>query len=305
MPNNPNNLEREMGRVLALAAQRAGLPSNEATLLSLHSNAIFLIPSVRMLVRIATNPNALPGAAAAVHVSGWLAGRGFPCTVPADIADQPFVVAGRVVTFWQHLPPADTPRVTAADLGHLLRELHNQPIPAPPPPTMTDPLDSVAEAVQANAQAIADDQREWLAARIEGLRALWPTIEFPHPRCLIHGDAHDNNLIQTAHGAVVLGDWDHVAVGPREWDLVQLHYTHRRFRRPDTTGLDDLAKAYGWDIRDWPGHQDLIAIREITGLSPYVRTAADKPSSAAELAHRLKTLQSGEDTARWNPPTRR
>ena len=45
--------------------------------------------------------------------------------------------------------------------------------------------------------------------------------------------------------------------------------------RPDERGLDEFAEAYGWDIREWSGLESVIAVREISGLAPYIRTAAD------------------------------
>jgi hypothetical protein len=45
-----------------------------------------------------------------------------------------------------------------------------------------------------------------------------------------------------------------------------------------------------------------VAIREITGLSPYIRTAQTKLFSGQQLAYRLRTLQAGDTTARWETP---
>jgi hypothetical protein len=46
----------------------------------------------------------------------------------------------------------------------------------------------------------------------------------------------------------------------------------------------------------------LVAVREFTGLSPYIRTAQAKPFSGQQLAYRLRTLQAGDATARWESP---
>lgn len=292
-----------MRAVLVSALHRANLPVSDATLLRLHSNAVFAIRDLELVVRVATNPNALPGATAAVRATRWLTAIGYPCTPPADVPGQPFVINGRVVTFWRLLAVTPQPRPIPGDLGRLLRTLHSLSAPPPSVPTFTDPLASVSAAVDRHPGAVSDRDREWLTGRIERLRAGWRAMNFPHRPCLIHGDAHDNNLMRTADARVLLGDWDHVAIGPREWDLAQLHYTHRRFSRPDEHGLDEFAEAYGWDIREWPGLDDVIAVREISGLGPYLRTAADRPATARELAHRLQTLRSSQTTAGWTPPT--
>jgi aminoglycoside phosphotransferase (APT) family kinase protein len=147
----------------------------------------------------------------------------------------------------------------------------------------------------------------WLREQITSLRRQWSALDFPRPAGLIHGDAHIGNLMRAASGQAVLGDWDHVATGPREWDLAQIHYMDRRFGRAGENGIDAFAAAYGWDIRTWPGLDTLIAIREITGLSPYIRAARDRPDYRQQLAYRLRTLQSGDTQARWalaQPPGR-
>jgi hypothetical protein len=108
--------------------------------------------------------------------------------------------------------------------------------------------------------------------------------------------------MRASSGEIILGDWDHVAAGPREWDLIQIHYMHRRFGRASEDDIDAFTAAYGWDIRSWPGLDTLVAIREITGLSPYIRTAQAKPFSGRQLAHRLRTLQADDTTARWESP---
>jgi hypothetical protein len=72
----------------------------------------------------------------------------------------------------------------------------------------------VSAAVDRHPEAVVDRDREWLAGHIEGMWAWWRGTTFPYPPCLIHGDAHDNNLMRTTDGRVVLGDWDHVAISP-------------------------------------------------------------------------------------------
>ncbi len=127
-------------------------------------------------------------------------------------------------------------------------------------------------------------------------------MRFDLPAGLIHGDAHPNNLLYARRG-VLLGDWDHVGHGPREWDLVQAVYFHRRFPVPG----DDLgaaASVYGWDLREWHEVDALVGIREVSGLGSYIRTAAAKPFARAELTYRIKTLREHDATALWNSPSR-
>jgi len=144
--------------------------------------------------------------------------------------------------------------------------------------------------------------RSRLASEISACGQRWDAIRFPLSTGLIHGDAHPNNLLYTRRGAL-LGDWDHVGYGPREWDLVQAVYFHRRFPAP-CDDLDAAARVYGWDLRTWPGVNDLVGIREVSGLGSYIRTAAAKPFARTELAYRIKSLRERDTTASWNSPPR-
>jgi hypothetical protein len=294
--------------VLDTAASRLGVPVHDAKLLRLHGNASYALPSAGLVIRIAVNPQVLGPVTAAIAVTRWLADRGFPCTVPADIDDQPFVIAGCVVSAWRYLPTVGTPAPTSAEMGNILHELHAQGDPPYPLPEFGDPLASVTAAIRDSPDAMSPASLSWLQERITQLRRQWFTLDFPRAAGLIHGDAHIGNLMRAASGQAVLGDWDHVATGPREWDLAQIHYMDRRFGRAGENGIDAFTAAYGWDIRTWPGLDTLVAIREIWGLRPYIRTARDRPSYSQQLAFRLHSLQSGDTQARWNlaqPPDRR
>jgi aminoglycoside phosphotransferase len=285
--------------VLDMAAARLGVPVQDARLLRLHGNASYALPSPGLVIRIGTNPRALGPVTASIAVTRWLAGRGFPCTVPADIDGQPFVIAGYVVSAWRYVPTADTPAPTSAEMGAVLRELHAQGDPACPPPRFGDPLASITAAISEAPDAMSPASRSWLQERITWLRQQWSRLDFPRPPGLIHGDAHIGNLMRASSGQAVLGDWDHVATGPREWDLAQIHYMDRRFGQAGENGIDAFVAAYGWDIRTWPGLDILIAIREIWGLRPYIRTARDRPRYRQQLAYRLHTLQYGDTQAQW------
>jgi aminoglycoside phosphotransferase (APT) family kinase protein len=141
-------------------------------------------------------------------------------------------------------------------------------------------------------------------AREPGLQAS-PQVgraAIPLPPALVHGDAHPGNLIRAQDGTVVLGDWDHVAIGPREWDLAQIYYTSQRLGYPPQEDVEGFGAAYGWDPRSWTGLATLVAIREVSGLGTYVRNAPAQPFARHELAMRVTTLRADDQSARWNRP---
>ncbi|MFJ6661343.1 aminoglycoside phosphotransferase family protein [Streptomyces sp. NPDC091377] len=300
MSNDPNAETRTMSVVTRLA-ERLSVDMTGARILHQHSNAVIALPVPGWVVRIASAPDALDRITQSVRVTGWLADQGFPCVIPVSGIDQPLVVDGSVVSLWHFVPATPPAGQAGAALGHLLRRLHHQPLLPFPLPWFDDPFDDVSAAVRQAPDAMTAASRSWLLSRLDGLGRQWPLLPFTRRWALIHGDAHPNNLLHTPDGPI-LADWDHTAIGPREWDLAQIHYTRRRFGRPTAAEADSFAAAYGWDIRTWDSLDTVIAAREITGLSPYIRNAHRSDFARAELASRLSMLADGDALTRWTSP---
>jgi phosphotransferase family enzyme len=282
--------------------RRCGVSVEDAELVREHSNAIVALPRAGLLVRVAGNPAALERIRRSVSVTRWLAGRGYPCVAPVGV--EPFMAAGRPVSVWRLLDVADGPLGTGAELGGLLRALHEQPAP-PFPLGDIDPLAGVRQAVESAAGGLDEADRAWLRGRVGELAAAWERCRPALPYGLIHGDAHAGNLLRLRGGGVVLADWDHTANGPREWDLIQLPYLSRRFGRYGAEDVAEFSTVYGWDVREWGGYENLIEIREVSGLSPYARGAASDRWMRRELAYRIATLRDQDEDARWNSPSDR
>jgi len=127
----------------------------------------------------------------------------------------------------------------------------------------------------------------------QGYRKLTSALGFG----LIHGDARIGNMLWNGD-AVVLGDWDSVSIGPRELDLV-ITYQGTRYGRSETD-LDDFSRAYGWDVRTWPGYATLRDIRDLQTLGAPLRLATDRPEVANELHHRIRGLRAGDHNQQWS-----
>lgn len=295
-------LPNDLRAALAEVARRCGVSVEAAELVRRHSNAVVALPEAGLLVRVAGNRAALDRVRRSVAVTRWLADRGFPCVTPADV--EPFEAEGRAVSVWRLLDTAHGPPGTGAELGGLLRALHDQPDPPFTLPGI-DPLAGVRQAVEASGGGLDPADRAWLTEKTSELSARWERLRPALPHGLIHGDAHPGNLIRLRDGAVALSDWDHTAHGPREWDLIQIAYMSRRFTRYGVQDVERFTEAYGWDIREWDGRNTLIELREISGLSPYVRGAASDPWLYRELAHRIATLRDHDVKAQWHSPSDR
>jgi hypothetical protein len=51
----------------------------------------------------------------------------------------------------------------------------------------------------------------------------------------------------------VLLDFDAVAIGPREWDLMSTSIAVQRYGLPEEQ-YQEFAANYGFDVRSWPGY---------------------------------------------------
>lgn len=300
MPNQltgATDLPERAHKLLGQACHRVGLEPDGADLLRLRSNAVFKLRAP-IIVRIATAPDAAERLPAVLAVTRWLAERGFPTVQPADeVIDQPLLVNGIAVTFWRYVPCADR-GVSTGDLGRVLRELHAGPLPPFPIRRLTDPLASVRATVQDHPGVLDSGEQTWLAERIASLTEAWHALPFDGPPALVHGDAWIDNLLRHQDGHVVLGDWDSVAIGPREWDLIHSHHGQHRFGL-SRTDVDAFAAAYGRDLRDWPGFEPLMQIRDAYAIGIHIRNAPGDLFSRRELARRMTSLKNGTSRTRW------
>ena len=290
-------LPSQVADALAAACRETGIAASGARLLRMHSNTVIYLPASNAVARINAGAEGEKRVTASLTATQWLARKGFPTVRPK--VGRAVVHDSIVVSFWEFERTIHAER-SLSTLARLQRELHDITAASLALPAMPAPLHSVTRALDDYPDALEDSDRIWLAREISECGQRWASIRFELPAGLVHGDAHPNNLLHTPRGPL-LGDWDHVGHGPREWDLVQAFYFHRRFPAQGDD-LDAAARTYGWDLRAWPRLDDLIGIREISGLGSYIRTAAAKPATRAELAYRIKTLREHDTTAPWNSP---
>ncbi len=281
--------------ILAAACTRARLDARGAVLLRYHVNAVFHLPHEGAVARMSASRR-IEQARTGVRVTRWLCTKGFPAAEPLDV-EQPVEVGDQVVTFWRYYDQTDRRLPPLRELARLLRHLHSFDLP-PFPLATYRPLDSFCEELKTHGPTVLDAPgydflyrraAELLRASRELTSALGPG--------LIHGDARRGNMLWNGE-TVVLGDWDSVSSGPRELDLV-ISYQGTRYGRSEAD-LDDFARVYGWDVRQWPGYTTLRDIRDLQTLGAPLRLAVGRSDVADELHHRVRGLRAGDQAQQWS-----
>ncbi|MEV6597088.1 aminoglycoside phosphotransferase family protein [Actinoplanes sp. NPDC051346] len=296
-----------LARGLASIRQHTGLTSGDAELMRYTINAVYRIGD--RVLRLSHGAAARRRADRVVLGAALLHRHGVPIVQLAADIDQPVVVGDWVATVWHYLPhPPGRP--AAAELAGPLARLHAiTDVPAALPrwsPIGTarrrlatiealpgTELDFTRAWAQRELQLPLDDLTAALLARCDKLDARIAEARWELPVGLIHGDAHVGNLL-----AGRLCDFDSLAVGPREWDLVPLAHSAARFGDA-VQPYQQFAAAYGYDLttsQSWPLLRD---VRDLQLVTSVLDKLTGRPEVAQTLGHRLRTYLSGDRNAVW------
>ena len=291
--------EESADAVLKAACRAVNLDPSGAELLRLGSNAVYRLRTSPVIVRIARDPDSREDIERVVQVARWLEAEHLPATRLALDIDQPTVVDGRAVTYWQNAQ--DSPEYASLDeLADLLRRLHwlNQPDSLRLP--YLDPFAKVWDSLR-HLEGIAAEDRQFLEDRADRLHKQYDRLDFVLPPGVLHGDANVGNAIRDRNGQAILIDFDGFAVGPREWDLVLTSLYYERFGWHTRTEYESFVYHYGFDLMNWPGYPVLADLRELMmtlWLGQQVRTSE---KAAAEFARRVQAIRTDGSRRDWQP----
>ncbi|MFI1185861.1 phosphotransferase family protein [Streptomyces californicus] len=269
------------------ACRQAGFDATQAQLIRALDNGIWRLPD-GVVVRV-HQPGTISSAQNEIHGAYWLYGNGIPVSLPRR--SEPVVAAGRPVTFWTDLGPGGP--ANPADAARILRTLHQLPAPTGLHLPSHDPFTRFP--AQITAAHAAPEEKDWLTAHASQLRELWLALDWPTPRCVIHGDAGPGNTMRTTTGAFLI-DWERLSTGHREWDQATAAWHRDAFG----TSSDDytvFARVYGHDITTWPGYHVIRDIRSLCATLFALRHATVSPTVRAEADHRLSCLRGTASTA--------
>ncbi|WP_329401751.1 aminoglycoside phosphotransferase family protein [Streptomyces melanogenes] len=291
-----------VGAVLQAACPQADLEPSGAELVRLGSNAVYRLAGVPVVVRIARDAGALGEMERAVRLARWLEAERFPATRVWGGADQPFVLAGRVVTFWESVQDREE-YGTAGELADLLRRLHWLEEPESLRLPNFDPFAKLSGSLRrlVGVSGVSGEDREFLDERAGRLQKEYDRLDFVLPFGMIHGDANVGNVLRHRDGSAVLIDLDGFALAPREWDLVLTAMYYERYGWHTREEYQEFVYRYGFDLLNWPGYSVLADVRELMMVAWMGQQVATSAQSAGEFARRVQSLRTGEGRREWKP----
>lgn len=290
--------ETEAFAILCQACQAAGLSPNKARLLRLGSNAVYRLASP-IVARIAYADTDTEAARRTVEAARWLESVGCPAVRALDL-DQPTIIDGYPVTFWEAVSDTGDEYATIDQVADVIARLHKL---VPPEGMVLPPLEPFADADQriAESQWLTEDDQDWMTTELARLRTDYARLEFVLPQGVIHGDANIGSVLRDYNGNPVVIDLDNFATGPREWDLIQTALFYDHFGWHTREQYTTFARVYGYDIMQWPGYPTLAAIREFIQVTWMILKANENERTSAEARKRLSALRTGSSCKNWMP----
>ena len=283
--------------ILRAACTQAGLAPEKVEMLRLGDHAVFRIDDGWVVSRVGRHADRLPSVRREVAVAQWLAAEDYPAARLVTEAEQPVVVDGHPVTFWEGLADGEK-YASTREMGELLRWLHGLEPPHFSLPHLR-PFDKVEQRL--GRAVIRAEIRTYLAGRAAELAAEYEQLEFFLPSGHLHGDFNVGNVLHDAEGQPKVIDLDGFATGPREWDLTQTAMYYDSFGWHTKAEYADFAEGYGFDVRQWSGYTLLRSVRELLMVTWLAQNAGTNPRAAEEVEKRVETLRSGGSRRDWAP----
>jgi aminoglycoside phosphotransferase (APT) family kinase protein len=290
--------EAETLAILGRTCEATGLSADGARLLRLGSNAVYRL-AAPVVARIAYADKDTEAAARTLDVARWLESVDYPAVRALDL-EQPVIIDGHPVTFWEALSDTGDEYATIDQVADVIARLHRLTPPEGLVLPVLEPFRN-AEGRIAESHWLTDDDRAWMMAELARLRTEYAHLEFALPQGVIHGDANIGNVLRDFHGNPVVIDLDGFDTGPREWDLIQTAIFYDRFGWHTREEYETFARAYGFDIMQWQGYPVLAATREFIMVTWIVGKAGEGERASAEARKRIGALRTGASRKDWGP----
>ncbi|WP_405673715.1 phosphotransferase enzyme family protein [Streptomyces canus] len=283
--------------ILREACEVANVDPDGIEMLRFGDHAVFRINGGRIVSRVGRSPDRLPSVHREVAVAKWLDAAGYSAARLVTEAEQPVVIKGHPVTFWEGLANGES-YASTSEMGELLRQLHQLEPPSFPLPPLL-PFEKVSQRL--TRAAIPDKTRDFLRSMADDLEGEYGRLQFALPSGHLHGDFNVGNVLRDAAGRPKVIDLDGFVTGPREWDLMQTAMYYDSFGWHTEAEYADFVAGYGFDVRGWSGYSVLRSIRELLMVTWLSQNARTDPRAAEEVEKRVESLRSGGSRRDWAP----
>jgi Ser/Thr protein kinase RdoA (MazF antagonist) len=290
--------ESSVRALLEKACTVSGISADNATLLRLGSNAVYHL-AVPVVVRISRQDADADQARRTVAVARWLESINYRSVRALDI-DQPIIINGHTVTFWQSVSNDGQQYATIDEVADALVRLHRLEAPADLHLPALVPFEEAAKRISTN-HWLSPEDREFLTKHLARMQDDYAALKFVLQPGVIHGDAGIGNVLRDSHGNPVVIDLDGFAIGPREWDIALTAIYYDSFGWHTRQEYETFVRVYGFDVMQWPGYPVMRAVREFLMVTWVIQNASENGQVAAEATKRIAALRTGASRKDWKP----
>ncbi len=212
-------------------------------------------------------------------------------------AQQPLKANGCLGTVWERLDEPDHDSLYQP-FGQLLGTFHERTVTLQLSLEPWQPLASSDRRLAALHGHYPSDDIAMLSQWSRRIAVELSQVEPALSGGVIHGQAEIGNVLLRA-GRPVLTDFERVAIGPREWDLIDTAVTVTRFGLPERR-YRDFADAYGFDVRAWEGYDTYRRLWELRATTWLMQNGHHSRKIDREIEVRLQTWRDDDSHSRWS-----
>jgi Ser/Thr protein kinase RdoA (MazF antagonist) len=292
-----NWTDTDARRAATAMCELAGLQDAKPELLRLGNNAVFCVGTAHVL-RVMRPTTSETDVQREIELVREFARLDVPTVRLADLtAQQPLKAHDCLGTVWERLDEPDH-GILYRPFGQLLRTFHQRTAKLRLPLASWQPLASSDRRLAALDGHHAPDDVTMLTQWSRRIAVELKQVEPVLPGGVIHGQAEVGNVLLRAGNPVFI-DFERVAIGPREWDLIDTAVTVARFGLPEQH-YRDFTNAYGFDVRAWDGYQTYRRLWELRATTWLMQNGHHSREAAREIEVRLQTWRDDNPNTRWH-----
>ena len=283
-------------RAVTTMCELAGFHGAAPKLLRFGNNAVFGIGTA-YVVRVMRPTTSEADVQREIELVREFARLNMPTNRLAELTtQQPLKAHGCLGTVWERLDEPDLD-IFYGPFGRLLHTFHEHTAKLRLPLEPWQPLVSSDRRLAALHDRYSSDDITMLSQWSRRIDIELAQVEPVLEGGVIHGQAEIGNVLLRA-GRPVLTDFERVAIGPREWDLIDTAVTVTRFGLPEQR-YRDFANAYGFDVRTWEGYETYRRLWELRATTWLMQNGHHSCRAAREVEVRLQTWRDDDSGMRW------